>query len=90
MLNAAQDGRPDINCSYFYLLDKVSLSSLLEHGAEYNESASLTFFFSPAVLVVLRRLSRTTSLSFWTDFWTVMTTDCDLDLEVIQTLNPKV
>ncbi|KAL7395346.1 hypothetical protein ABVT39_014918 [Epinephelus coioides] len=29
----------------------------------------------------MRRSSQTTSLAFWIDFWMVMTTDCDLDLE---------
>lgn len=90
-INAAQDGPSDINLCYIYLLDNVSLPSLLKQGFEYNESASLTFI-SSADLVMYRelgRFTRTISPSFWIDFWMVMTTDCDLDLEVILTLNPK-
>lgn len=37
----------------------------------------------------MKRFTQTISLAFWIDFWMVMTTDCDLALEVIQTLNTK-
>lgn len=37
----------------------------------------------------MRRSTRTTSLAFWTGFWTGTTTDCDLDLEVIGLFDPK-
>lgn len=42
--NAAHDDCPDINFSYFYLLDKVSVLSLSNRGSEYIQAESLTFF----------------------------------------------
>lgn len=41
------------------------------------------------VQVEMRKLTQTTSPAFWIDSWMVMTTDCDLALEVNQTLNPE-
>lgn len=37
----------------------------------------------------MRKSTRTTLLAFWTGFWTGMTTDCDLDPEVILHFDPK-